>query len=472
MKNQRSLVAVMSVFFFWGFLAASNGVFIPFCKNHFKLSQFQSQLIDSAFYGAYFTGALLLLTIKLLFKIDFIQKVGFKFALIGGIGLSVAGAILMIPALEMNSLNFIMISFFTIALGFSLQQTTANPLTLLLGDPHSGSKRLNLAGGINSIGTTVGPLVVGQLLFGNAINGVQQEPAVEGVVILYKIFALLFGCIGFILVFTLNNKALLDLQPNEEETTEKDFSVWSFLKQNVQLRWGMAAIFVYVGVEVTIQSNLGALIKNPEYGSISGSLLASFISLYWGGLMVGRWMAGSSLVEAKKWIQWLIIYATAYAAFGVVLLSNVLNHKDIQPLIPFAWVIFPFVTTYAFYRHHPLLAFRLFAIFGSIALGLGLLLHGNWSIIFLLSSGISCSIMWPGIYATALNGLKGHAGFGSSLLIMMVLGGACLPPTQGLISDWAGIKISYLLPLMGFVFLAIYAIQALKFVKNQQSAIE
>ena len=181
MKNQRSLVAVVSVFFFWGFLAASNGVFIPYCKSHFQLTQFQSQLIDSAFYGAYFSGALLLLLSRKILGKDLMQILGFKRALLLGIAISVLGALFMITALQLNSLPFILASFFTIALGFSLQQTAANPLTILLGNPENGSKRLNLAGGINSLGTAVGPLVIGKLLAGN--NEVAH---------LYLIFAFLF----------------------------------------------------------------------------------------------------------------------------------------------------------------------------------------------------------------------------------------------------------------------------------------
>src|SRR6195952_1429668 len=159
--NWSQFGTLITVFFFWGFVAASNGVFIPFCKTHFKLDQFESQLIDAAFYGAYFFGSLLLYILSTISRVDILNKIGYKNGIIYGLGISVLGAIGMAFISTSDSATFamVLVAFFTIALGFSLQQTCAQPFAVALGAPQSGAHRLNLAGGINSIGTLLGPLV-------------------------------------------------------------------------------------------------------------------------------------------------------------------------------------------------------------------------------------------------------------------------------------------------------------------------
>jgi len=172
-KNYNSALATLvTVFFFWGFFAASNGVFIPFCKKYFSLDQFQSQLIDFAFYGAYYMGALLLFIYSSVSKTDILNKWGLKSTIVKGLLLSTIGAGAMIFAVngaepnDPSAFGFILGALFVVALGFSLQQTAANPFAVMLGEPTTGSHRLTLAGGVNSFGTTIGPLVVGYALFG------------------------------------------------------------------------------------------------------------------------------------------------------------------------------------------------------------------------------------------------------------------------------------------------------------------
>src|SRR6185295_10023676 len=132
MENQNltktsALLTLITVFYFWGFLAASNGIFIPFCKEHFSLTQFESQLIDFTFYGGYFIGSMILYFASQLSRIDILNKLGYKNGIVVGLVISAAGALIMIPAVNSGSFGFILASFFIIALGFSLQQTAANP---------------------------------------------------------------------------------------------------------------------------------------------------------------------------------------------------------------------------------------------------------------------------------------------------------------------------------------------------------
>ena len=162
------------MFFFWGFIAAGNSVFLGFCKEYFSLDQFQSQLIEFAFYGAYFIGALMLFMFSSIAKTDIMNKWGLKNGIVYGLILSAFGAGSMILAVtgaepgDSSAFGFVLGSLFIVGLGFSLQQTAANPFALLLGEPEKGSHRLNLAGGVNSLGTTIGPIIVTLILFGTA----------------------------------------------------------------------------------------------------------------------------------------------------------------------------------------------------------------------------------------------------------------------------------------------------------------
>src|SRR3989344_8409855 len=212
-----ALFALIAVFFFWGFLAASNGIFIPFCKTHFNLSQFQSQLIDSAFYGAYFIGSLLLYIFSLQFNNDIINKIGYKKTIIYGLLISIVGALIMIPAINSGSFMFILAAFFIIALGFSLQQTSANPLVLNLGNPATGSYRLNFAGSVNSLGTAIGPILVSLALFGKVVatDTDKTSASLGSINILYVILAVAFGAAIVILIFSKIPK--LEIEEDESE---------------------------------------------------------------------------------------------------------------------------------------------------------------------------------------------------------------------------------------------------------------
>ena len=173
-NNKWALTTLVTVFFFWGFIAASNSVFIPFCKTYFNIDQFQSQLVDFAFYGAYYIGALSLFIMSSAVKRDILNNWGYKNGIVYGLLLSAVGAFIMYPATagaeqgQTEVFYVVLIAFFIVALGFSLQQTAANPFAVALGDPKTGSHRLNLAGGINSFGTTIGPIVVSLAIFGTA----------------------------------------------------------------------------------------------------------------------------------------------------------------------------------------------------------------------------------------------------------------------------------------------------------------
>src|SRR5450432_1297239 len=199
--NSGALATLVIVFFFWGFIAASNSIFIPFCRTHFQLNQFQSQLIGSAFYGAYFMGSLALYLFSSVAGYDILNKIGYKRGIVIGLLISVVGALLIIPSANMNSFPAILGSFFIVALGFSLQQTAAQPFAIALGDPSTGTHRLNLAGGVNSLGTTLGPIIVSYFLFGTP-SAANATVTVTNVNTLYLIVAGVFAAVAIFFAFS------------------------------------------------------------------------------------------------------------------------------------------------------------------------------------------------------------------------------------------------------------------------------
>jgi len=316
--NTGALATLVIVFFFWGFIAASNSIFIPFCRTHFSLNQFQSQLIGSAFYGAYFIGSLALYLVSGLLGYDILNKIGYKKGIVYGLWISVAGALLIIPSANANSFPALLASFFVVALGFSLQQTAAQPFAIALGDPATGSHRLNLAGGVNSLGTTLGPIIVSFFLFGTPNAATAKVVTVTNVNNLYMIVAAVFAAVALFFAFSrlpegkddakfeASRKASFSLIAMlffliaiiivgqltqigklpllvialivvvgilfySYASASKNSAGWGAMKYQ-QLILGMIGIFLYVGVEVTIDNNFGALLKTPGYLTDSGLL--------------------------------------------------------------------------------------------------------------------------------------------------------------------------------------------------------
>jgi len=173
MKNNRAFATLISVFFFWGFVAASNDILIPVFKEQLHLEQWQSQMISFAFYVAYTIGSVIYFLLSKITGGDILNRIGYKNGISLGLIISAFGTLLFYPAAEMASFPLMISGLFIVGLGFSLQQTAANPLAISIGDPSKGAQRLSLAGGINNFGTTIGPLIVSFAIFG-AVAGSAQ----------------------------------------------------------------------------------------------------------------------------------------------------------------------------------------------------------------------------------------------------------------------------------------------------------
>jgi FHS family L-fucose permease-like MFS transporter len=457
--KQSQLYTLIIVFFFWGFVAASNGIFIPFCKAHFSLSQFQSQLIDLTFYGGYFVGSVLLFIYTTISKNDLLNRIGYKKGIVYGLGISALGALAIIPAVYVGSFALILGAFFIVALGFSLQQTSAQPYAASLGTPETGAHRLNLAGGINSLGTTLGPIIVSYLLFGS-IGGNSSGASISSISNLYLIMAGLF--VAMMVFFAATG---LQHTSTQSAATSDDFGALKY----PQLTLGMLAIFVYVGVEVTIQSNMGALLKLPDFGGYTESQLSPFISLYWGSLMIGRWTGALSVFNLNTLLRNVLSVVVPFIAFGVVLFVNNLNGHDVSTMYIYALPIAAMIGVNFLSNQSQSKALILFSVFGLIAMLIGIFTTGQVAIYAFISGGLACSVLWPCIFSLAIHGLGKYTGQGSAFLIMMIFGGAIIPPLQGLLADYPAIGIhnSYWITVLCFGYLVFYGVKVQNVLQKQ-----
>jgi MFS transporter, FHS family, L-fucose permease len=445
-KLQSSFVALISVFFFWGFVAASNGILIPLFKEKFALSQFQSQLVDLAFYAAYAIGSLIYFFTSRS-NGDPINKIGYKNALILGLLISAVGSILFIPAANLNSYPFLLCALFTIGLGFALQQIVANPFVINFGPKESGAQRLNLAGGINSFGTTIGPVILSYALFGNINAPAAAESNIEDVKIPAMILFVLFILCSLILWFS-----KLPAVKNTEKL-DKDLGALKF----PQLRLGMIAIFVYVGVEVTIQSNMSALIAMPEIKGLDHSKISHFISLYWGGLMIGRWTGSLEIFQLKKNIKRLMQIVVPILGFVVIYAVNFLRGSNVNDFLFYTPYILLASLIFMVSGENPARSLLILSLTACVMMIVGIVASGNVALYSFISGGLFCSVMWPCIFSLAITGLGKYTNQGSALLVMMILGGAVIPPLQGLLVDNLNAHLSYFITIICFAYLAWYA---------------
>lgn len=541
--NKGALTTLVLVFFFWGFIASGNSVFIPFCKHYFSLDQFQSQLIDFAFYLAYYIGALILFAYGAFGGKDLVGKWGYKKSIVYGLLFSALGAAAMIIAVNANTFIGMLVGLFIVALGFSLQQTAAQPFAISLGDPATGTSRVNLGGGVNSFGTTIGPIIVALALFGStaAITDEQiKNLGLSKVILLYSAVGALFIVAAALFYFSKKvpsgileektekaNKALYILLimtglliimfvpifnsyknlPAEISATDqhnlevyrmkwllgalavvifgllyanvraqKNSDGWGAMKYP-QLVLGMLAIFVYVGVEVTIGSNLGELLKQKQFGGYQSSQIAPYISMFWGSLMIGRWAGSISVFETSNTTKKILTFIVPLIAFGVIIGANSLAQNDMSPL--YWYIICVLIQIVAFFisQDKPAKTLIIFSFLGALAMLIGLFTTGTVAIYAFLSGGLACSIMWPCIFSLSIAGLGKYTSQGSAFLIMMILGGGIIPPIQGKFADYLqssnptlegfGIHNSYIVPVLCFTYLLIFAIVVKRILKNQ-----
>ncbi len=530
--NYGALSTLVTVFFFWGFIAAGNSVFIPFCKHKFALDQFQSQLVDTAFYFAYFIGALVIFAIGALRGSDPVAKWGYKKGIVYGLLFSAFGAAVMILAVNLGTFPGMLAGLFIVALGFSLQQTAAQPFAIALGDPSTGTSRVTLGGAINSFGTTIGPLVVGIALFGTTAAITDEKIAslsLSKVILLYSCVGALFIAAA-VMFYTSKkvpngvtiektesaNKALSmllimtgllavmfvpifrsyigisdtisEVEKHALESyrlkwligafaviilglvfsnvaAKKDSNGWGAMKYP-QLLLGMLAIFFYVGVEVTVGSNLTELLKHEGFGKLSSSEATPYVAMYWGSLMIGRWAGAVGAFGFSTQKRILLQFIVPFIAFAILIAVNSAFGYDMQKIYWYVACVVIQVGAFFISNNKPARTLLIFSLLGVAAMVIGTLTTGTTSIYAFLSGGLACSIMWPCIFSLSVAGLGKYTTQGSAFLIMMILGGGIIPPIQGKVADYLqagssidgyGIHASYWIAAACYAYLAFFA---------------
>jgi FHS family L-fucose permease-like MFS transporter len=250
---------------------------------------------------------------------------------------------------------------------------------------------------------------------------------------------------------------------------------WGAMKYP-QLVLGMLAIFTYVGVEVTIQSNLGELLKsvadkvnnlNPiGLKVMNDAEIAPFISLYWGGLMIGRWVGAITVFNPSKGLRKWLLIIVPYMAFGVILLVNYGKYSSTEILL-FSLCVAVQIGGFFLAKDNPIKTMKIFSLLGVIGMVVGVFASGELALFALLSGGLFCSIMWPCIFSLSISGLGQYTAQGSAFLIMMILGGAIIPPLQGKLADIFSIQSSYWIAVLCFVYLLFYTYKTKSTLKKQ-----
>lgn len=395
-----SLTCLTSLFFIWGLLTSLNDILIPYLKGMFDLSYTQAMLIQFCFFGAYFivsmpAGAL-------------VSKLGYQKGIVLGLMIAGFGALLFYPVATTGSYFAFLGALFVLAAGITLLQVSANPFVSVLGEAKTASSRLTMTQAFNSLGATLAPIFGGWLILSSvtdvAANSQNQPTAVQTP---YLILASALFIMALIFAFLKLPK--VDTKPEEKNAQQgssqlgkaQQGSAWQYR----HLVLGALAIFVYVGAEVGIGSLLINFAAMDSIAGLEEMKAAKYVTYYWGGAMIGRFIGAIVMQKISA--------------------GKVLGFNSILAVI-----------------------LVLIAIFSSGMLAL-------WAIILV---GLCNSIMFPTIFTLALRGLKQHTSQGSGVLCLAIVGGALLPVAQGAIADIAGIQLSFLIPMICFVYIAFYGL--------------
>lgn len=395
------LLIVMSLMFFWNLSRNINDVLIPHLKRACQLSDLQSSLIQSAFFGAYFLMALP--------AGRFIEKKGYKTGMITGLILAAIGAAIFYPAATTRFYPVFLLALFTMASGFAILEVTATPYISKLGDPDHASSRLSLAAAVGSVGATIGPYLGSAFLLHDkdisadliaSFNPEQLKSFLNSeahmVIVPYLTLAGLFIALCILLYF------LKFPVINEGVSRKKLSDVFKF-KHTIL---GVLAVFAYLGAEVGVVSFIIRYTKTLNIAGMTEKKSALFITLYMALVLAGR-LLGALVLKHTKPNKVLILCSTG--AFGLILVS--------------------------------------------------VLTQGHVAIIALSLVGFFTSVMYPIIFTLSIKNIGEYTKVAASLLIMGVVGGAIIPPIMGLISDHSGIRLAFIAPLVCYLYVLFYGIK-------------
>jgi MFS transporter, FHS family, L-fucose permease len=437
-QTYRGPFAIMTVLFFmWGFMTVFNDILIPRFKDAFTLDYFHAMLVQFAFFGAYFVGSLLYFAISASFG-DPIARLGYKNGVVIGLVISAAGSALFWPAATFLSYPLFLVALFVVGLGFAMLQITANPYVTILGPERTASSRLNLAQAFNSLGTTLGPLVGGYLIFQYFVR--TGAHGAESVKAPYLAFFLVFVVLAAVFFF-------VRLPDVNEGGIEPGFAALKF--PHVVL--GMLAIFMYVGGEVSVGSSIINFLGQPAVAGLSQLEASGYVSLFWFGMLIGRFMGAVELSEvAPRTKQFLLAAIPIAAGILLVTLRGWNTARFYLPLLILGWLLFQAGKARA---GRTLMVFSLAIV---ALLTIAIIAGGKLAMWCIIGVGLFTSIGWSNTFSLAIEGTGIYKSQASSLLVMAILGGAILPPVQGHIADRWSLQISYLVPLIAYAYVAFY----------------
>ncbi|MGJ8643194.1 MAG: sugar MFS transporter [Luteolibacter sp.] len=456
--NRFAFSTVTTLFFMWGFITCMNDLLIPKFKADFDLNQFQANMVQFAFFGAYFLVSLLYFLISAS-KGDPINKIGYKNGLVLGLVISGIGCFMFYPAAEIHQFWLFLAALGVLGAGVTIIQIAANPYVTILGPEESGSSRLNLAQGFCSLGYVIAPFIGGILIFGSDVFKGSEEVGIESLKAPY----LGLGA-AFIIIAVIFKMITL---PSFSQEGKIEPGITAF--KHKHFVWGWLAIFFYVGSEVTIGSILVNYLGDPTVANLPENEADKYLSFCWGGLMIGRLMGAISLGDMKesKKLPFMILAAVVstgiiYACATFKQLLTVGEHIHFMDITPFLGLI---VLSFVFFQLGKSSAGKMVGIFALVAAALTIFsmsTTGNYALWSILGIGLFNSIMWSNIFSLSIKGLGKDTSQGSSLLVMMIVGGALMPLGQGFLTDNYGIRASLGIVLFGYLYLIWYGFFAPK----------
>jgi FHS family L-fucose permease-like MFS transporter len=353
-----------------------------------------------------------------------------------------------------------LVALFIVGMGFAMLQIAANPYVTVLGPERTASSRLNLAQSFNSLGTTIGPLIGGWLIFQYfAKTGAHGA---ESAKIPYMIFCTVFVIMAVVFF-------CIHLPHVGEGKAEQGFGALKY--PHVVL--GVLAILMYVGGEVSVGSAIINFLGQPDIAHMSALDASKYVSLFWGGMLIGRFMGAVELSEMKAMKKQILLVAIPILGFLLFFVLRSWNSDQKQfdfvagwaivrnylPMLAFCWVLFQFGKA---------LPGRTLFIFSATIVALlivAVLMGGKLAMWCVVGIGLFTSIGWPNIFSLALDKMGVLKGQVSSLLVMAVVGGALLPPLQGKIADILikggnehGLQISFIVPMIAYAYVAFYGL--------------
>lgn len=413
-SNRMALTVITTLFFMWGFLTSLNDILIPHLKAVFDLNYTQTMLIQFTFFSAYFVMSLPAGKV--------VTMLGYQKGIIVGLITGGIGALLFYPAAAIPSYPLFLTALFILASGITVLQVAANPYVAVLGKPETASSRLNLAQAFNSLGTTIAPYLGGLIILtGTVLSATELQALSPSDLAAYRsteaqtvqmpyigLGVALFALAVMISFFDL--PAIKDTEYDDLGDDEYSFmDVLSFR----HVRLGVIGIFVYVGAEVSIGSFLVNYISLPDIGNMAEKSAAAYVSYYWGGAMVGRFI-GSALLQKLDSGKLLGVFAIIAAALATTTMLTS----------------------------------------GMVAVGA------------VVSIGLFNSIMFPNIFTLGIRDLGPMTGKASSLLIMAIVGGAVVPLMQGALADRFGLQTAFVLPVICYLYIIFYGFSGSKVVSS------